>query len=86
MVGENSIGMRFAWRSFQTAIRWSGILKDLLFGRASSARFLLGGLPTAVIHFAAVESHGGIVVDLAGVSMSFLLNSGHAVVAQPHSS
>jgi hypothetical protein len=47
-----------------------GILKDLLFGRATRSRVLLGSLPAPVLHFAAIESHAGIVVEWEGVSMS----------------
>jgi hypothetical protein len=39
-------------------------------GGAACSRFLLGLLPTPVLHFALAESHGGIVVEWAGVSMS----------------
>jgi hypothetical protein len=38
-----------------------GILKDLLFARASGSRFLFGLLPAPVLHFALVKSHGRIV-------------------------
>jgi hypothetical protein len=47
-----------------------GILEDLLFGRTARSRFLLGCLPAPVLHFAAIESHAGIVVEWEGVSMS----------------
>ena len=40
-----------------------GILKDLLFGRAARSRFLLCRLAAPILHFAAIESHGGIVVE-----------------------
>jgi hypothetical protein len=46
-----------------------GILKDLLLGRASGGRFLLGGLPAAVLHFALVEAHGRIVPAAAAMSI-----------------
>jgi hypothetical protein len=46
MVGENSIGIRLAWRSFQAAIKRSGI------GRAPVRRFLLRDLAALILHLA----------------------------------
>ena len=66
MVGENSIGIRLAWRSFHQVV---GILQNLLLGRAPPGRFLLGGLSASVIHFAAIESHGRIVPAEAAMSI-----------------
>jgi hypothetical protein len=43
-----------------------GTFKDLPLGGAACSRFLLGLLPTPVLHFALAESHGGIVVEWAG--------------------
>ena len=40
-----------------------GILKDLLVGRTARSRFLLRRLAASILHFAAVESHGEIVVE-----------------------
>jgi hypothetical protein len=34
-----------------------GVLKDLLFGRASGSGLLLGLLPAPILHFSLVESH-----------------------------
>ena len=34
-----------------------GILKHLGIGRASSGRFLLGGLPAPILHLATIEAH-----------------------------
>ena len=47
-----------------------GILENLLFGRTARSRFLLRRLAAPILHFAAVESHAGIVVEWVGVSMS----------------
>jgi hypothetical protein len=55
MVGEDSIGIRFAWRSFHTVIRWSA------FGCTARSGFLVGLLPAGYLHFALVESHAGRV-------------------------
>ena len=57
IVGENSIGIRLAWRSFQAAIRRSASFKHLGVGRAPLGRFFLGGLPALILHLAAVEAH-----------------------------
>jgi hypothetical protein len=38
-----------------------GILEDLPLGRAARSRFLLGGLPAPILHFALVKSHGRMV-------------------------
>jgi hypothetical protein len=59
IVGENSIGMRFARRSFQSAISRSA--SYLRIQRAPCSGFLLGSPPPLVIHFAAVEAHSVMV-------------------------
>ena len=61
MVGENSIGIRLAWRSFQGVYQLLGILEDLAFGRAAPSHFLLGLVPTGIVHFALVAAHGTTV-------------------------
>ena len=53
MVGENSIGILAAWRSFQAL----GILKHLSIGRASIRRLLFCGFAALILHLAAVEAH-----------------------------
>ena len=63
IVGENSIGMRLAWRLVPYCNQVLGVLKDLPLGRAASSRFPLGLLPAAVLHFALVEAHGRIVAE-----------------------
>jgi hypothetical protein len=56
-VGENSIGIRLAWRSFQAVINHSAILKHLGVSRAPPCGLFLGSVPTLILHFAAVEAH-----------------------------
>jgi hypothetical protein len=53
--GENSIGIRLAWRSFQAPISRSASSSTW----ASVARrgFLLGALPALILHLTAVEAH-----------------------------
>jgi hypothetical protein len=51
----------------------NGILKDLLLASGARNGILLGSFPAAVLHFAAVESHPGIVAEWAGGSMSAVL-------------
>jgi hypothetical protein len=48
MVGENSIGIRFARRSFQAAIRRS-ILKHLSVGRTPARGFLLRSVAALIL-------------------------------------
>jgi hypothetical protein len=44
--------------------------EDLDAETRTRSRFLLGSLSAPVLHFAAIESHAGIVVEWEGVSMS----------------
>ena len=57
VVGENSIGIRLDWRSFQAAIRRSASSSTWA-SRVSSGCLLLGSLPALVLHLATVEAHG----------------------------
>jgi hypothetical protein len=43
-----------------------GVLKDLPLGRTARSDFLLGLLPTGILHFEFVESHGRIVAEALG--------------------
>ena len=63
IVGENSIGIRLARRSFQAAISRSGILKHLSIGRAPLCGFLLGGGATLILQFSLIEAHARIVIE-----------------------
>ena len=64
IVGENSIGIRLAWRSFQAAISLSlCILKHLSVGRAPLCGFLLGGGATLILQFSLIEAHARIVIE-----------------------
>jgi hypothetical protein len=44
--------------------------EDLDAEARTRSRFFLGSLSVPVLHFAAIESHAGIVVEWDGVSMS----------------
>ena len=58
MVGENSIGIRLAWRSFQAVTSCSASSR---IWRSIARRLrgcLLRLLPAVIPHFALVESHG----------------------------
>ena len=58
IVGENSIGICLAWRSFQAAIRPLGILKHVGIGRSTSHGLLFGKLSALILHLAsAVKAH-----------------------------
>ena len=63
IVGENSIGMRLAWRSFQASIKRSATLKHLIVGRAARGGLFLGSLPALILHLAAVEAHRTLSCD-----------------------
>jgi hypothetical protein len=52
MVGENSIGILLAWRSFQAAISRSAS------SSTPARRFVLCGLAVVVVQLAAVKAHG----------------------------
>jgi hypothetical protein len=67
IVGENSIGIRLAWRSFHTVIRWSASFEDLPISRTPGGSLLPRGLPASVLHFAPVESHCRIVANWIAV-------------------
>jgi hypothetical protein len=56
IVGENSMGMRLAWRSFHAAIRRPASSSTCATPRG---RFLLGSPPASVLHLAAAEAHAG---------------------------
>jgi hypothetical protein len=57
IVGENSIGMRLAWRSLRASIRRSDILEHLGVSRAPGRGFFLGSLPALILQLAAIEPH-----------------------------
>jgi hypothetical protein len=62
IVGENSIGIRLACRSFHAATRRLASSRGLRLGRALCSRFLLGGCGALSLHLATIESQRGIVV------------------------
>ena len=68
IVGEKIIGIRFAWRSFQAAIRRS---EHLRVGRAPADRFFLYGLSASILHLATVEAHKAIVARRRAKSSGF---------------
>jgi hypothetical protein len=72
MVGENSIGIRLAWRSFQAPISRSASSSTWASVGAPSRRFFLCGLAALVLKLAAVEAHGSML------DCRTLLSSGHA--------
>jgi hypothetical protein len=68
IVGENSKGIRWAWRSFQAQIRPLSVRKHLGIGCATGCCFSVG-LGALSFHFAAVEAHVEIVAEWADKSM-----------------
>jgi hypothetical protein len=82
IVGENSIGMRLAWRSFQAVIRrsassstWASVARRL-------AAFFSGAV-RLILHFAAVEAHGcSIAAPLCQANMRKLFSewAGPAII------
>jgi hypothetical protein len=62
-VGENSIGIRLAWRSFQASIKRSASSSTCTSVARRAGRFLLCDLPALILHLAAVEAHAWIVAE-----------------------
>jgi hypothetical protein len=72
IVGENSMGIRLAWRSFQAPISRSASS-----GRAPRCRFFAGDAGALILHLAAVEAHGWGFRRRARVPQATLYIVGH---------
>jgi hypothetical protein len=56
IVGENSMGIRLAWRSFQAVIKRSASSSTCV-GRAPSRSFILRGPVTLILWLATIKTH-----------------------------
>jgi hypothetical protein len=83
IVGENSIGIRFSWRSFQAATIRSASSSNW----ASVASFLIRGAATLVLHLASIKAHVGRVDGRASFCQAERLETNSfSVAGQPASS
>ena len=57
MVGENSIGMRLAWRSFQATIRCSASSSTWASVACRAAASFSAACRALILHLAAIEAH-----------------------------